>query len=424
MDAMRKDRRPLAILGVTGSVAAYRAADLARELQRRGIRVRAAMTDAAKRLVGAPTMRALTGHPVLDDEWGAPVSEGGMDHIAATRGAGLMLVAPASADFIAKAANGIADDLLLAMLLARDCPALFAPAMNRAMWENPITQANVSRLVDAGIGIVGPDDGDQACGESGFGRLAEISEIADRAEAAFLEPALAGLRIAVSAGATCERLDPMRIITNASSGKMGLAVARAAALLGAEVRLVAARMEEPVPAGMRAIRAETGEEMERALMAIAGETDVFISAAAVADYRPAAPSEKKATSKGGVRLELGRTPDILAKVASLPDGPFCVGFAAESGDLLAGARRKIEDKGIPMIVANDVAATVGSDDCELTVIEGRDVRRYPRMSKRDAALELVRQVGEAFRAAKGAGAASGAGRGRRSRRSKRNLAGN
>ena len=387
------------VLGVTGSVAAYKAAELVRELRRRGIEVRAAMTAAAKRLVGPPTLRALTGHPVMDDEWTNPGGEDGMDHISGSRGAGLILVAPASADFVAKAAHGIADDLLLAMLLARDCPAMLAPAMNRAMWKNPVTQSNVERLKETGILVVEPEEGDQACGESGCGRLADVAAIAARAEAMLQEPELKGMRVAVSAGATCEYLDPMRILTNASSGKMGVAVAEAARTLGADVVLVAGMVSCPLPAGMRIVSAETGAQMEAALTELAPRTDIFVSAAAVADYRPSAPQRSKLPSDKGITLRLERTTDILAAMACLPHAPYCVGFAAESEDLLANARRKRKRKGIPMIVANNVGKTVGSDHCELTVVAGTDrALKFGRMTKRSAAMRLMSLVGEACRA--------------------------
>lgn len=404
--------QPTVVLGVTGSVAAYKSAEIVRRLRERGIGVRVAMTRSATRLVGPPTLRALSGHPVMADEWDAPVGEDGMDHIAGSRPARLILVAPASADFIAKAAHGIADDLLLAMLLARRCPAMVAPAMNRAMWDNPATQANVSRIRELGVEVVSPEEGDQACGEHGMGRLADIDRIVGRAQARLRPPLLAGRRVTVSAGATCEHIDPMRIVSNTSTGRMGVAVARAAQLLGASVTLVAGRLSVPPPAGIETVRAETGAEMGAALARTLPGTDLFVAAAAVGDFRPASPSGEKIPSGKGLTLRLERTADLLGEAARLPGAPYCVGFAAETGNLVANARRKMVRKGVPMIVANDVTDTVGSDECELTIVEPDDTTRLGRLTKEKAALRLLEHI-----AIRLGGAAKKGGKPARTRRS-------
>lgn len=384
--------KPAVVLGVTGSIAAYKSAEIVRRLRERGLDVRVAMTAPATRLVGPATMRALSGRPVMTDEWEAPVGEDGMDHIAGSRPARLIVVAPASADFIAKAAHGIADDLLLAMLLARECPALLAPAMNRAMWDNPATQENIAKAQGQGIEIVAPEEGDQACGENGMGRLAAVERIVGRVEAHLRPPILAGLRVTVSAGATCEHIDPMRIISNTSSGKMGVAIARAARLLGATVTLVAGRLSVPPPPGVETVRAETGEEMEATLRRTLPGTDLFVSAAAVGDFRPEPAAGSKIPSGKGITLRLERTTDILREVTRMPKAPYCVGFAAETGNLVANARKKMARKGVPMIVANDVAETAGSDRCELTVVETDGVLELGRLTKEQAAFRLLEHV--------------------------------
>ncbi len=384
--------QPTVVLGVTGSVAAYKSAEIVRRLGERGIDVRVAMTRPATRLVGPPTLRALSGHPVMADEWDAPVGQDGMDHIAGSRPARLILVAPASADFIAKAAHGIADDLLLAMLLARRCPAMVAPAMNQAMWDNPATQENLARIQGLGIEVVSPEEGGQACGEHGMGRLADVARIVARAEARLRPPLLAGRRVTVSAGATCEHIDPMRIVTNTSTGKMGVAVAQAAQSLGARVTLVAGRLSVPPPPGVETVRAETGAEMGAALARILPGTDLFVAAAAVGDFRPASPSAGKIPSGKGLTLRLERTADLLGEAARLPGAPYCVGFAAETGNLVANARRKMGQKGVPMIVANEVADTVGSDECDLTIVEPGGTTRLGRLTKGEAALRLLEHV--------------------------------
>ncbi len=389
--------KPTIILGVTGSVAAYKSADLIRRLRDSGLSVHVAMTPSAAKLIGPPTLRALSGHPVMLDEWQNPAHPDGMDHIAGSRGAALFLVAPASADFIAKAAHGFAGGLLPAMMLARECPALIAPAMNQAMWKNPATQSNLQILAEAGVNVIPPAEGSQACGEEGAGRLADIADIVKAVQEQIGNSTLlAGVHVVVSAGATCEYIDPMRIISNASSGKMGIAVANAAKLLGADVTLVAGRIMQAPPAGMKTVGVETGAQMEAALRKLASKTDIFVSAAAVGDFRAKTPMKSKVSSSRGLALELERNTDILHAIAGLKHAPLCVGFAAETEDMEKNARKKMKRKGVSMVVANDPSTTVGQDMCELLIVETSKTTPIRRMSKTKAAKLLMEHVAMRF----------------------------
>ena len=384
------------LLGVTGGVAAFKAAYLARELQRRGAAVQVAMTEAATHFVGTATFQALTGHPVFTDQWDTRI-DNGMAHIELSRAADALLIAPASADFLAKLANGLCDDLLSTLCLARDCPLLVAPAMNLQMWAHPATQRNVARLREDGVTVLGPGSGDQACGETGDGRMLEADELAEAMEAFFVPKRLAGRRVLLTAGPTFEPIDPVRGITNLSSGRMGFAVARACRQAGAEVVVVAGPSAQPTPMGVRRIDVTTAEQMHRAVMGQldAGRFDVFVAVAAVADWRVANYSASKLKkSEGGAppALEFAQNPDILATVARRPDAPWCVGFAAESEDLEANGAAKREKKGVPLLVGNIGHETFGRDENELLLIDAAGSRRLPRASKDSLAAELVAEI--------------------------------
>lgn len=387
------------LLGVTGGVAAYKAAELSRELQRAGARVQVVMTGAATRFIAPATFQALTGEPVFTDQWDARIANS-MAHIELSRTADAILVAPATADFLAKAAHGLADDLLATLCLARECPLLVAPAMNRQMWLHPATQRNVAQLAADGVAILGPESGEQACGETGLGRMLEppalVDELAD-----FLAPKpLAGRRVLLTAGPTFEPIDPVRGITNLSSGKMGFAIARACRAAGAQVTLVAGPVALATPRGVARIDVRTARQMHDAVMAALGatpRTDAFIAVAAVADWRVANPSERK-LKKGGAheapKLEFAHNPDILATVARRPDAPWCVGFAAESEDLEANGQAKRIAKGVPLLVANIGHATFGRDDNELLLIDERGTRLLPRADKAQLARALVAEIAQ------------------------------
>ena len=392
------------LLIVSGSVAAYRAAELTRRLRRDGFSVQIAATRNAQKLVGVATFRALSGRPVLVDEWETPQNDDGMDHIAAARAADLVIVAPASANFIARLAAGLADDLPTTLVLAAQCPLLVAPAMNRAMWAHPATRRNVAQLVADGARIAAPEVGEQACGEFGAGRMAAPETIAatarkmlqarDGAASAFLT----GRRVVVSVGATVEPIDEMRVITNRSSGRMGFAVAEAARAAGAEVVAVVGRVNLPPPEGVLTIRAETAARMREVAAVEAKTADIFVAAAAVADFRPVRIARQKIRRQSDFSLRLRPTEDILAAIAASAEAPFCVGFAAETGDwesILESAREKMRRKKIPMIVANSVA-DADSEECELAVVDATGVDRMPRQAKTAAARALLEKIAAAL----------------------------
>lgn len=381
------------VLGVTGGVAAYKACELARLLGKVGASVDVVMTAAGTRFVAPLTFQALTGRPVHTSLWDAP-QENGMAHIDLTRGADAVLVAPATADFIAKLAHGFADDLLSSLCLARDCPLLVAPAMNRQMWENPATQRNVAQLRNDGVSILGPAAGEQACGEVGEGRMLEAAELLDALVAFFQPKLLAGKRVLLTAGPTYEALDPVRGLTNISSGKMGYALARACAEAGAAVTLVSGPVCLPTPVGVTRIDVRSAQQMRDAVLA-ALPTDVFIGVAAVADYRPASAAEHKIKkTAGNLTLELAANPDILAEVAARPDAPFCVGFAAESRDLATYAEGKRQAKKLPLVVGNLVQDGMGGDENVVTLFDATGAHALPPGDKLTLARAIVRHIAE------------------------------
>ncbi len=385
------------VLGLTGGIACYKAAELTRLLHKAGATVQVVMTQAAERFIGAVTMQALSGRPVTTDQWDAR-EPNNMAHINLTRDADAVLVAPASADFIAKLARGQADDLLSLACLARPiarCPLLVAPAMNREMWAHPATQRNVAQIAADGATLLGPDSGDQACGEVGDGRMLEPDDLLGEVVAFFQPKLLAGQTVLITAGPTFEPIDPVRGITNHSSGKMGFAIARAASEAGAEVTLVAGPVHLPTPRGVRRIDVKTAQQMHDAVLRALPGQGVFVATAAVADWRPAAPSETKIKKQRGdapPSISLTESPDILATVACLADRPYCVGFAAESHDLLRHAREKRERKGIPLIVANLGPATFGCDDNAVTLIDADGEHELPRADKLTLARALVAEI--------------------------------
>ncbi|CUA94684.1 bifunctional phosphopantothenoylcysteine decarboxylase/phosphopantothenate--cysteine ligase CoaBC [Thiomonas bhubaneswarensis] len=382
------------VLAVTGGVAAYKAAELCRLLVKQGASVQAVLTASGARFIGAATLQALTGRPVVDDLWQSPVADG-MPHIGLTRAADLVVVAPATADVLGKAANGIADDLLSTLLLASDKPVLFAPAMNREMWGHPATQRNVARLRADGALISGPAAGEQACGEVGEGRMVEPDDLLQDIVAAFQPRLLAGRTVLVTAGPTFEAIDPVRGLTNRSSGKMGYAVARAAREAGAEVVLVSGPTALPAPHGVQRIDVVSAQEMFDAVMARVGAAQIFIATAAVADWRPVhvhAQKQKKQEGEGAPAIALQPNPDILATVAALPQPPFCVGFAAESENLAENAAAKRLRKNVPLLVGNLGPDTFGRDDNRLELFDAAGHHPLGSGDKLVLARKLVAEI--------------------------------
>jgi phosphopantothenoylcysteine decarboxylase / phosphopantothenate---cysteine ligase len=381
------------LLGLTGGIAAYKSAELARRLVKGGADVRVAMTEAATRFITPVTMQALTGQTVWSDLWDPRVPDN-MGHIELSRDRDLIVVAPATADFLGKLANGLADDLLSSLCMARRCPLLVAPAMNVEMWQNPAMQRNVARLMEDGVVFAGPAAGDQACGEIGLGRMLEPAAIATEIEARLGPKALAGRRVLITAGPTEEPIDPVRVLTNSSSGKMGYAVARAAQEAGAEVTLVSGPVSLVTPPGVARIDVRTAQQMFDAVKKVASKSDLFIAVAAVADYKPKNPSAAKIKKANGrpIALELEENPDILAYVARLKDAPFCVGFAAESEDLEKNAREKRAKKGIPVIAANLATQAIGADDNAIRLFDARGAHDLGRGPKIELARRLVAHV--------------------------------
>jgi phosphopantothenoylcysteine decarboxylase/phosphopantothenate--cysteine ligase len=376
-------------LGVTGGIAAYKAAELVRLLVKQGASVQVAMTEAATHFVTPTTFQALSGNRVFTDQWDSGVANS-MAHIQLSRDADVLLIAPASADFLAKVANGIADNLLTTLTLARDCPLLVAPAMNRQMWTNPATQRNMATLLSDNVTVLGPASGEQAGGEIGDGRMLEPEEILAEVIAHFQPKLLKGRSVLMTAGPTFEAIDPVRGITNLSSGKMGFAIARAAREAGANVTLVCGPVSQPTPRGITRIDVTSALEMHAEVLKCAANQDVFIGVAAVADYRPKIVAGQK-TKKDGAPppvIELVQNPDILADVAALPQPPLCVGFAAETQNLAEYAEKKRRAKKIPLIVGNLIQDGFGGDDNTLILFDDGGQQPLTPAPK----LELARQL--------------------------------
>jgi len=387
------------VVGLSGGVACYKTAEFVRELGRAGATVQVVMTESAMQFITPVTMQALTGRAVATSQWDAS-QPNNMAHINLSRDADAVVVAPASADFMAKLAQGRADDLLSLLCLARPvstCPLLVAPAMNREMWAHPATQRNVAQLRADGATVLGPGAGDQACGEVGDGRMLEAEELRDELIAFFQPKLLIGRTLLVTAGPTFEAIDPVRGITNHSSGKMGFAIARAAAEAGAQVTLVAGPVHLPTPRGVRRIDVHSAQQMLDAVLPLAPLHQVFVATAAVADWRPASTTAHKIKKDGSGQpptLQLTENPDILATVARLPPAqrPWCVGFAAESHDVVKHARDKLVRKGVPLVVGNIGPATFGRDDNTLVLVDAQGERELPPGDKLDLARQLVGEI--------------------------------
>ena len=387
------------LLGLSGGIACYKIAELTRLLVKAGATVQIVMSEAAEAFITPVTLQALSGRRIVTSQWDAQ-EPNNMAHINLSREADLMLIAPASADLIAKLAQGRADDLLSLTALARPaerCPLLVAPAMNREMWAHPATQRNVAQIRADGALVLGPGNGSQACGEVGDGRMLEAQELLDDVVAFFQPKLLRARKVLITAGPTFEPIDPVRGITNLSSGKMGFAIARAAAEAGAEVTLVAGPVHLATPRGVKRVDVQTALQMHEAVLSRAVANDLFIATAAVADWRPASMNEhkiKKDGKKQAPLFELTENPDILAAVAALPQHPFCVGFAAESQDLVRHAREKLLRKKVPLVVGNLGPATFGQDDNTLVLVDAEGERELPRADKLSLARELVREIAE------------------------------
>ncbi|HNA68814.1 MAG TPA: bifunctional phosphopantothenoylcysteine decarboxylase/phosphopantothenate--cysteine ligase CoaBC [Rhodocyclaceae bacterium] len=377
------------VLGVTGGVAAYKAAELVRLLGKAGAEVHVVLTEGGARFVTAVTFQALSGRPVWTDLWD-PRMANNMAHIDLSRDADAILIAPATADVMARLAQGRADDLLTTLCLARDCPLLVAPAMNRQMWEHPATRRNAVQLAADGVTLFGPAAGEQACGEVGLGRMLEPEDLCEALIGFFQPKLLAGRRVVMTAGPTFEAIDPVRGITNSSSGKMAYALARACAQAGADVALVSGPVALPVPAGVARISVRSALQMRDAVFAALPGADVFIGVAAVADYRPDTSAEHK-IKKSGAALQISLTPnpDILAEVAARADAPFCVGFAAESRNLDEYAEGKRRAKKLPLVVGNLVQDGLGSDDNQVVLYDEAGRHPLERAPKPEVARAIV-----------------------------------
>jgi phosphopantothenoylcysteine decarboxylase/phosphopantothenate--cysteine ligase len=389
------------LLGVSGGIAAYKSAELVRRLREAGAEVRVVMTAGATRFITPLTLQALSGQPVRTDLFDAE-AEAAMGHIELARWADAVLIAPASANTLARLAQGLADDLLSTLCLATRAPLLVAPAMNQAMWENAATQANRATLRARGVRVCGPASGSQACGETGPGRMLEPPELVADVAQIFATGALAGLRVLITAGPTREAIDPVRFISNRSSGKMGYAVAAAAAEAGARVALVSGPVALPAPERVECLQVETAAEMHAAVMRRVTECDIFIAAAAVADYRPQTAAEHKLKKKAAaLHIDLERTADILAAVSALHPAPFTVGFAAETERLAEHARAKRMAKSLDMIAANWVNVPGQGFEADVNALslfwEGGECE-LPRASKQQLARALIEQIAARYRA--------------------------
>jgi phosphopantothenoylcysteine decarboxylase/phosphopantothenate--cysteine ligase len=385
------------LVAMSGGIAGYKIAELVRLVTKAGATVQVMMSQAATQFITPVTMQALSGQPVILDQWDASAPNN-MHHINASRAADAMLLAPASADMMAKLALGRADEIVSLTALARPrerCALLIAPAMNREMWSHPATQRNAAQLLADGSLLLGPASGDQACGEVGDGRMLEASELFEALEAHFTPKRLAGKKLLITAGPTFEAMDPVRGITNRSSGKMGFAIAQAAQRAGAEVTLVAGHVALPTPNGVKRIDIQSARDLLAAVLPLAAQHDAFIATAAVADWRPAHAADQKIKKDGtgaAPQLQFTENPDVLAAVAALPNPPYCVGFAAETENLLEHAQAKRLRKKVPLIIGNLGPATFGRDDNALLLVDENGHRELPLASKADLAEQLVTEL--------------------------------
>jgi phosphopantothenoylcysteine decarboxylase/phosphopantothenate--cysteine ligase len=386
---MTKANRKRLVLGITGGIAAYKAAELLRLLIKANFDVQVVMTESATQFITPVTMQALSGKPVFTGMWDSSI-DNGMPHIELSRDADAIIIAPATAEFIAKLLHGRADDLLSTLCLARDCPLLVAPAMNKQMWENPATQRNFAQLIADNVTVLGPGSGEQACGEVGLGRMLELDELMRDINAFFTPKLLAGKRVLITAGATLEMIDPVRAITNLSSGKMGYAIAQAAADMGADVTLISGATALIPPKDVKNISATSSEAMYQAVMSNVAKQHVFIGVAAVADYTPAKQNAQKIKkSESSLSIQLTPTKDILKDVASLPNAPFCVGFAAETQDLIEHAEQKRLRKKLPLLVANLVHESMGKDEASITLLDDKGSHPLQKAAKNVLAVDLL-----------------------------------
>ena len=389
---MAQTRSKRIVLGITGGIAAYKSAELVRLLVKDGVDVQVVMTAAACGFITPATFQALSGKPVFTDMWDGRVTDG-MAHIALSRGADAIVIAPATADFLASVAHGLGGDLLSTLCLARECPLMVAPAMNRQMWENKATQRNIAQLAADGVAILGPASGGQACGEVGLGRMLEPAEIVAEIESQLAPKLLAGKKVLITAGPTFEALDPVRGITNRSSGKMGYAIARAALNAGATVTLVSGPVHLDAPSSARVEHIDSAAEMFAAVKKHLKGTDIFIGVAAVADYRPEKLSTQKIKKTAGdLPLRLVQNPDILAWVAAQPKAPFTVGFAAESQKLTEFADAKRRRKKVALMVANLAQHAIGADDNEVTLLDDGGLHKLSRAAKTEVARQIVAHI--------------------------------
>jgi phosphopantothenoylcysteine decarboxylase/phosphopantothenate--cysteine ligase len=392
------------ILGITGGIAVYKSAELVRLLKKQGARVFVVMTEGAKEFVTPLTFTTLSGEPVYDSLW---LNRAGADsniaHINLSREADAMLIAPCTANVMAKIAHGMSDDLLSNLVLARDrgaCPLAIAPAMNVQMWDNPATQRNLAQITQDGIHVFGPAHGEQACGEIGAGRMLEPTEIVSLLPKLFTPQSLAGKRVLITAGPTFEAIDPVRGITNHSSGKMGYALAHAAQCAGASATLISGKTALPTPYGVTRIDVQSADEMLAACQNHVVEQDIFIAVAAVADWKVAHVASqkiKKAHADDVPSLEFVQTPDILATIANSPNAPYCVGFAAESEHVIEYAQAKRIKKNIPLMIANQGPATFGSEYNQVSLVTAEGVTTLPNMRKDALAQQLIQAIAEQFR---------------------------
>ena len=392
------------ILGITGGIAVYKSAELVRLLKKQGARVSVVMTEGAKEFVTPLTFTTLSGEPVHDSLW---LNRAGVDsniaHINLSREADAMLIAPCTANVMAKIAHGMSDDLLSNLVLARErgaCPLAIAPAMNVQMWDNPATQRNLAQITQDGIHVFGPAHGDQACGEIGAGRMLEPTEIVSLLPKLFTPQSLAGKRVLITAGPTFEAIDPVRGITNHSSGKMGYALAHAAQCAGASVTLISGKTALPTPYGVTRIDVQSADEMLAACQNYLAGQDIFIAVAAVADWKVAHVASqkiKKAHADDVPSLEFVQTPDILATIAKLPNAPYCVGFAAESEHVIEYAQAKRIKKNIPLMIANQGPATFGSEYNQVSLVTAEGVTTLPNMRKDALAQQLIQAIAEQFK---------------------------
>lgn len=382
------------VLAVTGSIAAYKSCELLRLLIKRGAEVSVIMTEAAQRFVTPLSFQALGAKKVYTGDWGDSTTA--IPHIEATKEASLLLVAPATANILAKAAQGLADDLLSAAILAARCPVAYAPAMNTFMWHNQATQRNVTQLTQDGAIFLGPDSGEQACGDIGSGRMLEPEDIIELLQGAFSPRLLDRCRVLITAGPTYEPIDPVRGITNLSSGKQGFAIAKAAALAGAEVTLIAGKCDLKTPAGVKRIDVTTALEMYDAVMQEVAQHEIFISVAAVADWRVANASDHKIKKEfaGAPDLQFEENPDILASVAALENAPYCVGFAAETDNLIDNARAKLYRKNVPLIVANLVSDAMNQDTNAVVFVERDAATPLAKATKEHIAQALIAKIAQ------------------------------